>query len=232
MNMARRIGSNAFTLIELLVVVAIIAILASLLLPALAQAKARSQRISCTSNLKQIGLALRMWSNDHEGKFPWRVDQADGGGLPNGSGTATVDFQFLIASNELVTPKVLRCPTDTGRAQANNFFNFGVTNVSYDVGNDADETKPKNILSADRSMTGFEVTGLPDRTVCYINIGAATAGQNAKFDKALCHGAAGGNVGLSDGSVQQFNNAVLPPTLRTFQGGDTIDGSTLRFFVP
>jgi hypothetical protein len=158
------------------------------------------------------------------------VDQSEEGGKPNGTDNARVQFQFSLASNELATPKILVCPSDKGRAPADNFVAFGATNVSYHIGNDADGGKPNSILSADRSMTGYEVSGQPDNTVCYL-ASAGYFGKNAKWDPSLCHGATAGNLALGDGSVHQLTDAGLVNVIRNISKNETIDG-TLRFYIP
>jgi prepilin-type N-terminal cleavage/methylation domain-containing protein/prepilin-type processing-associated H-X9-DG protein len=75
-RLVRSSAARAFTLLELLVVIAIIAILAALLLPALSTAKSYSRSVSCRNHLRQMGIALKMYLNDHNSTFPYYLGPA------------------------------------------------------------------------------------------------------------------------------------------------------------
>jgi prepilin-type N-terminal cleavage/methylation domain-containing protein len=224
-----RLKGRGFTLIELLVVIAVIAILAGLLLPALGRAKDQGKRVVCVNNLKQIGVSYRAWASDHDSKFPWKIDQAEGGGKPNGTDNAKVNLQFSFVSNDLVVPKILLCPSDVLRRDpATNFSTIALTNISYCLGNEADEQRASNILAADRNLWGFDFIGLPDNINCFVLSSSSSGALTANWRRGFCHGANRGVVVLSDGSAHQYNNSQLVPTII----GSTTDDGTLQFYFP
>lgn len=104
-----RTGVTGFTLIELLVVIAIIGLLASLLLPALSRAKLQAKSIASLSNLRQLGLGLSLYHDDHDGRFP-------GHSLPPVPGQARVRWADLIFPY-LQTPQSYRSPLLTPAEQ-------------------------------------------------------------------------------------------------------------------
>ena len=68
---------RGFTLVELLTVIAVIAVLAAILFPVFATARGKAREISCVSNLRQIGVAISMYTQDYDGLYPYGVDPAD-----------------------------------------------------------------------------------------------------------------------------------------------------------
>jgi prepilin-type N-terminal cleavage/methylation domain-containing protein len=222
---------QAFTLIELLVVIAIIAILAAMLLPALAAAKRKAQKINCVSNLKQVGLSFRLFESDNSDKYPMSISTANGGALENvksaqtGSGTAqNVAGVFNAMQTQLQNPKVVWCPSDTIHNFATTFA-VSTANTSYFINGDAAESDPQMILDGDDNINSAanQQVGLTSPT----QYPGTPANPTAWYWAANYHQSTG-NLGLSDGSVQTTTQSTLKTDLGN--GCNTVASPWFNFF--
>ena len=133
--MLKHSSPPAFTLVELLVALAIIALLAALLLPALGRAKEAARATVCLGNLHQIGLALQVYVQDNHNQMPVIYDANPAAGP---AATNTIN-QVLLA--QLGNTNVLRCPSDLPPAGASSLFESTGSSYSWNFflnGEDAD----------------------------------------------------------------------------------------------
>ncbi|GIX04087.1 MAG: hypothetical protein KatS3mg113_1093 [Planctomycetaceae bacterium] len=112
----------AFTILELLVVVACMAILMSLLLPAVQQARESARSLQCQSQLRQIGLAVHLYAEAHQGQLPFHVGEGDMTDLQQSAKTALLPY----VENQ---PQIFRCPDDLGSREDSTpmFVSFGTS---------------------------------------------------------------------------------------------------------
>lgn len=214
--------SNAgLTLTEGVVVLVVTLLLLAFFLPALARSKKRTNRLGCTNNLKQVGLAYRLWSNDHGDEFPFAFPSVDSSLA--WANSPQVFRHFQVMSNELVTPKILVCSKDLQRRLPDpdssgmlGFQKLSNTNLSYFVGLDAREDDPQQILSGDRNITGGTLSNGFLRTL--------QPTSAAEWTGDIHHFA--GNIGLADGSVQPFDTGGLRKHLAA------MTNATIRLAIP
>ena len=211
---------------------AALTLLMVVMLPALAATKARSQRVLCANNLSRIGVAHAMWGADNDNRRPMMVPYWEGGvqiggnagspppGTPGwqwGALNSQAWFHYYWLSNELVSPKVLLCPSDSLRIPAKNWdslsggflhSNFRNNSLSYVVAHSYSELD-RALVSADRNLPStllnagcvYGLQGLRE-----ITAGGGIFGwvPYESFGHSL-----EGNLLFKDGSVEQIDSVGL-----------------------
>jgi competence protein ComGC len=233
--------AQAFTRLECLLCVVAVMLLVSVAVPSLASTRNRSQRAICVDNLRLIGQGMQLWGVDHDNQYSWQVNAFEGGTRPaSGAKPAAAWYEFSFLSNQLVTPKILVCPSDTVRARNaadtwGNSTNGGYFNAkyrdnatSYAINVHCFLGDPKSPVCSDRNLR-----------VDSLLSGACSLGFNniyqilpfptsiAAWTNAI-HGLTG-NILTAEGSVLQIPDSGLKPYLSSVL---TEDNGAFHIIVP
>jgi len=204
---------RGLTVIEVLAVVFVFVVLCGLILPVTNGGRCGAE-VKCANNLKNVGLAFRIFATDNYDRFPFELSVNDGGTRElHASGQPFHAFKAL--SNELSTPKITICPQDKQKKASETWTNFTDENLSYflniavrspNVTNSDYVTRrvgtmqPADWLGGDRNLTMNGRRVLPGR---FRIATGASAGFGHEF-----HGT-WGNLLRADGSVEQISDAGL-----------------------
>ncbi len=221
---------RAFTRIELLAVCVALLLVALVMTPAAVSSKSDSERMICFNNLRLLGRGVQSWAGAHNMQFSWRTPVADGGTLPESTKPGNAWFECFYLSNELVTPKILACPSDAGVNRATNWLQFGFAqfrnqSLSYLLHLDGSMDVPTSWLSADRNLRvdpGFSTCSARINNANRILTTPFPSNSIVAWSNGVVHGEFG-HVLTTDGTVE-FTSTRRAKRLLAYGEGD--NGST------
>jgi prepilin-type processing-associated H-X9-DG protein len=189
-------SQQAFSFIDLVAAIFGVLAVAFVLGQMLIFNQRRSARLTCSNNMKQVGLAFKVWAFDNGGKYPMAASITNGGTLEFIE-QGLVFPHFQVASNELSTPKVLLCPKETRFDPATNFTtDLRNAKLSYLVGLDASDDRPSSILAGDKNLQNPITTS---NRVLSLSTNSTIGWTRALHSRK-------GNVLFADGSVHEIGN--------------------------
>lgn len=208
----------ALTQIEVITIFFCLAILAAIGVAVTSSvynaASGHAKSMNCVNNLKQVGLAFRLWAGDNGDNFPMQLSVSNGGTMELATGN-NAWINFMAMSNELATPKVLYCLADKGRVPATSFqADFNNKNVSYFVNLDANTNSARALLSGDAN---FAINSVPVKSgllELYANT-PVTWTSSRHYIKCNTVMADGSVVGGGDPNTPDLTNLLFQTGLAT-----------------
>lgn len=228
---------RGFTRIDLVLCATVASLLFCLTLSSLARTASRGDRTVCSNNLRVIGRALDIWRLDRTKEYPWRTRIELGGNMGDKSRPGNAWFEILPIKDELQTPRVLACPSDTSVRVATEFssnavggfthFNYRGNAMSYLVGCDAFSTLPTAVTIGDRNIIPTSYNNLCSSGLTGVSIVPSIPWGHslALWDDGLHQKK--GNLLYVDGSVEFMSNDLIP-----HRGLVTPDDNGSTHFLP